>query len=533
MHSVTDDRDSRPAWFVPSVADLVFLAVLLAALRLGRTALLNDPGTPWHIRVGELVWQSGPPHEDQFSFTRAGEPWISQAWLCDAALAVIYERWSWSGLVTAAALVLAWTYRTLFRTVLASGANVAWAAGLTLLAAGCGAAHWLVRSHLLSLLLFLLTWNWCLQYHRNGRRGIWAIPLVVVLWCNVHGGFLAGLIVVGCSLVGEAITAARAAASRRRVLGCASVLVFACLATLVNPYGWKLHEHLRAILFSSHIRDLIDEWRSPDFQAADSRPLEAMLLLSLILLATGRRRLTLFSLLHLVVWLHFGLQAIRQVALAAIVAAPVLGELTPEFGASLRDQIGRLGSGRWLDSLARRANEWTAEERAARWPIWSTVISILLAAATVLRLSVPALGIGAARLSEVRWPIRAVEELNRHPGTGPVFNDLNWGGYLILQSDPPRLVFVDDRFELYGREFLVAYLDALQYGPAWHALAARHQFEFVLVRPGLPLERLLRESSDWETLHADDTAVLLHRRMVPRLAAADRDSRGGSAGFAD
>jgi hypothetical protein len=523
MSGVKDDLGARPVWYLPTVADMVFLVIVVVALRLGQTALLNDPGTPWHVKVGLAVWESGPPHTDTYSYTRGGEPWVSQAWLWDAVMAVLYRAWSWNGVVVAAALVLGLAYRSLFRFVLSAPANVAWAAGLTLLAAGCGSPHWLARSHLLSLWFMVLTFRWCVDFHRSGSRTIWAIPPLMALWSNVHGAFLAGLVVIGCSLLGQLLSVPRDSTWRQRVKGFGLVLVASVVATLVNPYGWKLHAHLGDLLFSSGLRDLIDEWRAPDFQAAESRPLEALLLLSIGLLAVGRRRISIFPLLHLVVWVHFGLLAVRQVAFAAVVAVPVLGELTFDLWPALRDQFGLGSRFRWVEEFGRRASEWAAIERAARWPIWTFVFGTLTVLLTALGISVPALGLGSARFSTTRWPAAAIERLNSEPTDGPLFNDLNWGGYLILHTDPPRAVFTDDRFELYGRDFLEKYLDALQYGPAWNELLERHHFELVLIRPDVPLARVLRESPAWEVLHADHVAILFRIRPPLRLASHESD----------
>ncbi len=523
VYSVTDDSGSHVAWYQPSVADLIFLAVVFLALQLGQTELLNDPGTGWHIQVGRAVWQSGPPHVDSFSFTRNGTPWISQHWLCDALFSWLYDAASWNGLVIASALVLGWVYRSLFRVILASGANVAWAAVLTMLAAGCAAPHWLARPHLLSLWFLVLTFHWCCEYFRSGSRIIWLAAPLFALWCNVHGGFLAGLIVIGCSLMGQVLSGPRDDQWRRRLAGFAAVLAVAVAATLANPYGWHLHTHLGKLLFTSQVRDLIDEWRSPDFQLAESRPLEVLLLLTLVLLAIARRRVDLFSLLHIVVWIHFSLSAVRQVAFAALIVTPLLAGLTPELGIALRERFAPGGWFRWIESLGARARAWTESERAAHWPVWPVAASVLLVLAISFGFRVPALGIGTARLSPVRWPIAAVERLNEEPSTGPLFHDLNWGGYLLLATDPLRPVFADDRFELYGREFLVEYLEALQNGPAWKRLLERYEFEHVLIRPDLPLARKLRESPDWEAIHADPIAVLFQKRSSMRLALNDSD----------
>ena len=289
------------------------------------------------------------------------------------------------------------------------------------------------------------------------------------------------------------------------------VLLAATLATLANPYGWGLHAQLGKIMFSSQVRDLIDEWRAPDFQAPDGRPLEVLLLLCIVLLAIARRQPSLFSLLHLVLWIYFALGAVRQVSFLGIVAAAVLADLTCDLWPGLRD---RLGLGRWRDwfsEFGRRASDWAATERAARWPVWSVAASALLVLATALKMTIPAVGIGTARLSPERWPIAAVDRLNAEADGGSLFHDLNWGGYLILNARP-RSVFADDRFELYGRAFLLKYQDSLAAGPSWPELQTKHEFAHVLIPPNTPLARFLRESRDWETIFEDQTALLLRRR---------------------
>jgi hypothetical protein len=488
----------------------VFLVVLALALQLGATALLNDPGTSWHIRVGQEVWRAGAPHADTFSFTRHGEPWISQYWLCDAAMAAVYRAWSWNGLVAASAVLLAWIYRMLFRAVLRTGANVAWAAVLVMLAAGCGAPHWLARPHLVSLWLLLVTFDRCRAFHDRGGRAIWALPAVFVLWSNVHGGFLAGLVVVGCSLVAQ-LARRRDSAWRGGVGTLVGVLAASACATLVNPYGWNLHVHLLRLLFSAGVRDLIDEWQPPDLTSAESQPLVAMLLMGLVLVILAWRRLDIFAALHLAVWTYFALAAVRQVAMAAIVFAMVLGGLACGVGGALGERFGLKALPRWLADIGSRVDDCTVGERAAGWCIWSMAFSGMVAVATALGVVIPPLGFGVARLSASRFPNDAVERLNAESGAGPLFHELEWGGYILLESDPPCRVFIDDRFELYGRSATLEYLDAIAGGPAWAALAEQHHFEYVLLRPNRPLVRILRDSERWETLHEDDVAVLLRR----------------------
>jgi len=117
----------------------------------------------------------------------------------------------------------------------------------------------------------------------------------------------------------------------------------------------------------------------------------------------------------------------------------------------------------------------------------------------------------SAQFSEKKWPIRAVEALNRQSSGGRTFHDLSWGGYLIFFTNPSRKVFIDDRFELYGRELVQAYRNALAAGPVWEQLLGKYEFRYVLVSPRAPLADLLRGKDGWKVIHADATAVLLAR----------------------
>src|SRR6476661_7478313 len=95
----------------PAMPDLVFGLVLATVLIGGRTGLLNDPGTFWHVRLGrEIVSTGHVPRADALTYTREGVPWVDQSWAFDAALAVLVDHAGWSAAIAAAALGLAALY---------------------------------------------------------------------------------------------------------------------------------------------------------------------------------------------------------------------------------------------------------------------------------------------------------------------------------------------------------------------------------------------------------------------------------------
>ena len=166
-------------------------------------ALLCDADTGWHIRNGEFILATrSVPQTDSFSYTKAGQPWYAWEWLYDVVIGAIHHVAGLNGVVLFTALVIAGTFALLFRFVLRRSGSFAAALSLTLLAAAAAQIHMLARPHVLSW-LFTLLWVEALYRFEEGKRSalLWLPPLML-LWVNVHGGFILGLVLLvlfGCA----------------------------------------------------------------------------------------------------------------------------------------------------------------------------------------------------------------------------------------------------------------------------------------------------------------------------------------------
>ncbi len=486
-------------------AELLF-AVILARCLFDGASLLNDPGTPW--QVGQDVWVSGPPQFDRYSYTRAGERWISQHWLFDAGLARLFELGSWPLLIVFSAMLIALTYMLLYKVTVSLGANAYCAALLTLVAAGAGAPSWLCRPHLVTFLGVVITVWLCFDYADRGGRRIWYMPLIMVAWCNMHGGFLAGLVILSVSAFGLFLESLTGLRRWHMVAELGLVTAGSFLATLLNPYGLELCRHLLDIIFFSEVRPYIDEWRPLQFGTGTALAFELLLLLAIVFAACRRRRIRWMELLQVAVWAHFGLCSARNSCLAALVLVPVLGRWARGL-ISLR-QLAVLSCelpGTSLRRLAARGRLWSRFERRRGKGAW-----IVLTSALSLLFCLAGLRPFAARDLEARaYPLFAVDRLVGNRAEGRLFHRLEWGGYLILRGLPRKGVFIDDRFELYGKRFLLDYIRALQGAQSWQKLDAEFHFDYVLVKPDDALAFALERSGQWRVIWQDSKAVLLER----------------------
>src|SRR5690349_6396278 len=196
---------------MPSLTDVAFLMplVFLFSSMAGVRSLLSDGDTGWHIRIGDwILAHRAVPRTDMFSFTMPGQPFFAWEWLWDAGASWIHQRWGLAGVVLVSMFVICLTFCLLFRIVNRRCGNPLLAIALTVLAAAGSTIHWLARPHLFTM-LFTVVFLAILERVREGRtKLLWWLPLLTILWANIHAGFLAGIIILGAYGAGELVGAA-------------------------------------------------------------------------------------------------------------------------------------------------------------------------------------------------------------------------------------------------------------------------------------------------------------------------------------
>ncbi len=294
----------------PGVPDLVFGLVLTVVLIGGRTGFLNDPGTFWHLRLGREILRNGVvPRFDTLTYTRDQEPWGDQSWAFDVGLALLVDHAGWTAVLALTALALAWIYGSLARGLLLDGHSPMVALIVTVLATGVGAVHFLVRPHLFTLGLILCTLRACQRQHEAGGWAIAIVPPLMVIWANVHGGFLAGPVIVVTAAIGHAVSGPMEPQRRRELGKFAAVFVLACLAPMLNPYGIGLYQHVGHLLVSSGVTDLIDEYQP----IRSARRTDSRWILLAWLRSRASRRIDRYAALTLV-WLHLAAGSARPLS---------------------------------------------------------------------------------------------------------------------------------------------------------------------------------------------------------------------------
>jgi hypothetical protein len=482
---------ARFSRLIPGPADLVFMIVLGTLAIFGRYVLLNDPGTPWHLRLGREMLATGTvPRFDTLTFTREHASWVDQSWGFDVLLALVVDSRGWSAVIGLTALGLAALYAAMARDLIRDGTSPVVAVVVALLAYAISSIHFLIRPHLFTFAFVYLTFRACQKQHKDGGWAVAPVPLYTAVLANLHGGFVALPVIVATAAVGHGISGAWDAA-RRRNLVTFGVVALACAgAALANPYGLGLYRHVGHLLFSSGVTSLIVEYQPAPFGKPEAKVLEWVLLAFVGLPVVSARRIERYQLAHVLVWLHLALTSIRNAPFFALAAAPALATLLDGLPLALR-------------------TSWKPDDRPSIWPAGATLSLLLLIMA----------GATLGGYDKTKWPVGAFATLNYQPTAMRLFHEQDWGGLIAADCQPARQSYLDDRFELFGKEAIVEYVEVLTGGPVWDTVRDRDRIEMVWLRPDRGLAKRLLKEPGWEVLYRDEVSILFKQGTSSRLTA--------------
>ena len=323
-------------------------------------------------------------------------------------------------------------------------------------------------------------------FMRNMSRTLWVLPLAMLLWVNLHAGFAVGIALILMFIAMASIE------KKWNQLKPLIITLAGCLAVVpINPHGFRMFSYPLQTLSSTAMQSLIQEWLSPDFHQFRFLPLAILMLATFAVLAVSPQRITRGALLGLLILSLAALRSGRHIPLFSIYAAPIFAE---HFSG-------------WLESRGRFA---LREQPLNAAKVLINLALLFLPGVVIVRELVD-FKIHEASYESRKYPVAAVDEIKRQQLDGPIFNDYNWGGYLIWRLYPERRVFIDGRADVYSDTFLFDYVSTLNAKPSWREQFQRFGIQTVLIEPRSSLATLLRQEKDWRTVFEDAGSVVFAR----------------------
>ena len=518
---------------LPSLTDLAFVMpiVFLFARMNGTRTLLADGDTGWHLRTGEWILANGRvPDRDLFSFTKPDQPWFAWEWGWDVAFAWLHAQAGLAAVVLGSLLLLSFTFALLFRLVRRKSNNVLVAIGATLLAMAGSSIHWLARPHLVTLLMIVVFCGILERVNETRAEGslrnlrlLALLPLLTVLWTNLHGGFVAGMALIACYAVGELATAlldptrdrARALAAARRY-ALAGAACFA--ASFINPYFYHLHVHIARYLANPALFRMIGEFQPLGFDHPAALYFECGLLLAA---AAGcwnlyHRRFT--EVLLLAGWGHMAVHSVRNYPIFSVVAAPIVALAICEWANALTTARVPDWARSAVHRFQRMAGEMGQTDSIARLHLFSAAAAV---AAAVLLFDPAASFKFQARFDPAKFPVRAAEQLRGAEAHTRVFTKDQWADYLIYALYPKLRIFIDGRSDFFGFDFIDKNMvKPLGVKYDWESTLERFAINTVLLPVDEPLAGALKWCPRWRVTYDDGVAIMFRATGSLQVSAA-------------
>ena len=487
------------SYLLPRTQDAIFICILLIGCVRGSDLFNSDGDLGRHITLGKYMLGHGIPYYDIFSHTMAGKYLVSHEWLAQIAFGATHALMGLGGAVLLTASLIATTFTVVYREILRRNIQYLPALLITTLAALTSMLHWLARPHIFTF-LFVALWTHSLQKIMEVKPlKLWIFPSMMLLWANTHGAFIMGFFILAAFFAGWIwqFLSDESSADTGKKLILVGVLSF--VVTFINPYGLRLWGTSVGYFGNRFLVDYTVEYQSPNFHEFSVWPFLLMLALCLIAPAFGRK-IQVYEAFLLAGFAALALYSERNIPLFAIVAAPFLASM-------LQPVFERL-------PLSDRM-EATIQNVESQLPANSLVLPILSVLIITLAIKQGApfdsSGLGY-RYDPAKFPVEAVDWLEKNPQPGKMFNHFIWGGYLLYREWPEQTVFIDGQTDFYGEALTLEYVQVETLHESWQNVLAKYDVDWAIIKSDeVQLMQALQDELGWTVLYEDKTAVILRK----------------------
>jgi len=481
------------------LAALVLLFASIGAIAFQIKLCVLDPDIWWHLKVGDwIIDHSAVPHTGILSRTAASRPWVAYSWGYEILMSRAY---AWSGLIgiglygvlltLAVAYAVYWMLRRLSGEfwVACVGSGIVCSAFLF---------NGMPRPFFFSITLFAVTLTLLIEANRSGRvKPLYWLPLIFLLWANLHIQFIYGLFLiglfVGANLIQHAAEVLNVkldflAAPTLPLTELVLVAIGCILATFIGPYFY--HPYLVVYEYSKakFTYSVIIELQPLNFRGY-SHFAELFLTAAGFFALGWRRKLDLFKLTLMVAASIIAYRTMRDAWFICLPAAACIADAFAPQTEVERSELTFCET--WLEKLGVAA-----------------VVAILLAAVAN---GTDFTQRGLDRAISSAYPVNAINFLRRNPVQGPLYNALNWGGFLMWYM-PEYPVAVDGRNDLYGDDLDKLFFNSQNAEASYTTDPYLNEAGVVLLGSEMPLAKILSVDPRFQLIYHDDIATAYAKR---------------------
>ena len=503
---------------------MVLILVFFAAISIERFRyiVLFDSDINWLIKTGEIICHQGLPAVDIFSYTHGGKEWILYQWLFEVIIYKVYSFGYDQAVGTFAIFLFALTFTVLFILLKQYQVNTFYSILSISLGGWIASATWYARPAIFTYLfvcLFLLLLH--ISETKNVRY-LWFIPVLFLLWANIHIGFTFGILLFIIFLAYKLfeVIINKDKKGLLFINKLAIVCIISIIATLITPYGIKLYAYMLDLMSSSYMNNNIKELTSPNFHK--KQYFAALLSIFLVIsLSFFQKRQVWFYLICLALTICMTLLFVRNVPFMGIFAALVIGLQLQ----SLQEYVL---NNDFLDAFIK----WPFEKMLK---IQQYCINLLKEDTVYKKIPVSFIAvllfiIGLVCIQNIenfkknyefslkyplKRPYRAGKVISKLSIPGNMYTQPAWGSYFIRTLFPKYKVFIDTRFDMYGDDFFAeAHEIRKSRGDSWQKVLSKFDVNWILISSNSFIAKRIDkgEVSNWFKIYSDSVASIYMRQ---------------------
>lgn len=484
-----------------------------------------NPDVYLHLTTGRLILESGAlPHIDTFSFTRLGEPWVMHEWLYQILLYYIHESFGEAGLQLFGGGILTTVIFLNKKNCTLAGANnvTAWFTTIILLMA------WMLfmgtRPHIITYLFFSLSLHVVLLYRHKGiTKSLYVVPLIMVLWVNIHGGFIIGIVLLGYFTLLSFIERYAKTKQWQIPLHLFSSFILSILASLINPYG------IEQLFFPFQLMDqwimgFVPEWMPPDFTLLNYRIYAITVVFYVISSLFMKTEQRWFYLAFTAPFIIASLHSVRHIPIAAFAFAP-------HFAANIYSFAKRyfIQNNRQPVSVEKSTNHTPTQTLSPDLGIIENILNwvLLCLFITSLYFTYPLLQYKKSEAFKKLFPVEATNHLINNNIHGRMFTIMQYSDYILFHRYPEQKVFYDVRLETYGQTLSFDYMKMSYADGDWQELFKKYEIDYVVINKESKAYAAYAKSRDFQLIYEDKYNAIF---SLTAKNGGPRDNRAGTRG---
>jgi len=484
----------------------MIVVLMLIFIMSSRTPVDSDMW--WHLRAGEETFLIGKPLvADLFSYTRYGETWVNHGWLGQLLMYIMYRFLHFTGLSLFVSFFAVLSFYFVYRMM--DGPDIL-KAFLIILGAIAASYTWSPRPQIISQSLLAALSLFMFSLKTSNKKMIMVLPIFFVIWGNLHGGYVVGFIYILCFLAGECMNylfsdGTSTLLTRNEILKISLVSILSFVSVLINPNGiqtWLIPFKTVSLLGG------IAEWESPDFHDPGQQSILWLVLLYLISVFLSNRKKDAKGLLTAVAMIYLALMYKRNFGVCVVILIPEISRHLSSVALQLKNKwIVYFGN---LKTPLKKAIS-DHKESNSNIALYKKVFNLLfvgfLGVVGFLKTGIVSSLDMVQHVLPVIYPQAGVEYLRERGEPGRMFNEYDWGGYLVWDFRE-QLVFMDARADLFDDEIINQWMDVISGKPNWSEIVERWGITYFVVKPDRPIVFELLKAG-WKQIYLDSICTIL------------------------